>query len=176
MQFNKLLKTNYVFEIILILSFLFFSNENISDFLSTTFGRMFFILSIIVLFYHNKFLSIVLAIVFVLFMSDTYEGMTNPKKETKDLYNDFENRKKFLEKHCDKKEIKNVFIDDNGNELSLDEIKQKYPHIKFDKDVCNPCDEKCNYTFVEGMTVEEELRRSKESRGIPVSRKDKQNL
>ena len=49
--------------------------------------------------------------------------------------------KDFRKKHCQAKDgsDEEIFVDANGNEMSLDEIKKKYPNLKFDGDDCNPC-------------------------------------
>ena len=82
--------------------------------------------------------------------------------------------KDFREKNCKAKDgsDEKIFVDANGNEMNLDEIKKKYPNLKFDGDDCNPCSEDCSFSISDGeeqITVEEGMR-PKDSSEMFVSR------
>ena len=62
---------------------------------------------------------------------------------------------------CKSKNGKKIFIDNDGKELTLSEISDKYPYIDFENDACNPCDEKCSFTLNDRISDEEVLRRPK---------------
>jgi hypothetical protein len=65
-----------------------------------------------------------------------------------------------------------IFVDGKGNEMSLEEVQQKYPSIKFNNDLCNPCDESCSFQItgtLEQLSVQDTLR-PKNSKEIAVKK------
>ena len=120
----------------------------------------------------SPIVSAIFAIVFVVLISDITEGMSN----NSDTNNSAKTSDKFRKKHCKKKGIKTNFVDSNGNVVSIDEMKNKFPNIIFNGSQCNPCEESCDFTVVERMNVEESIRRKKEGRGAQITRADRAKL
>ena len=125
----------------------------------------------------SPIVSAIFAIVFVVLISDITEGMANNSDtNNSDTNNSAKTSDKFRKKHCKKKGIKTNFVDSNGNVVSLDEMKNKFPNIIFNGSQCNPCEESCDFTVVERMNVEESIRRKKEGRGAQITRADRAKL
>lgn len=117
------------------------------------------------------------AIVFVMLISDITEGMSNNSATTDIATTDIANTPdKFRKKHCKKTGDKTVFVDAEGQTVSIDEMKDRFPNVSFNGSACDPCEDSCDFTVVERMSVEENIRRKKEGRGTQVTRADRANL
>jgi len=154
------------------------------NFSNTLLGRLVLITLIILTTYHSTLSGIFVALLTVYLFESIFETFENNNKdgekhdddkedkskeedketsdevEEHDTENDdkeeLSSKDKFTEKHCKKDEEGNMmFMNDDGEKLSLEEIEKKYPNIKFEKDKCNPCDVKCNFDLIE---LDEQLR------------------
>lgn len=117
------------------------------------------------------------AIVFVMLISDITEGLSNNSATTNSATTNSANTPdKFRKKHCKKTGDKTVFVDAEGQTVSIDEMKDRFPNVSFNGSACDPCEDSCDFTVVERMSVEENIRRKKEGRGTQVTRADRANL
>jgi mannitol-specific phosphotransferase system IIBC component len=89
---------------------------------------------------------------------DNNEDDASVQEGTSETFKTIEDLRK---ERCKSKNGKKIFIDNDGKELTLSEISDKYPYIDFENDVCNPCDEKCSFTLNDRISDEEVLRRPK---------------
>jgi hypothetical protein len=69
----------------------------------------------------------------------------------------------FRKNHCRTKpgSSSQIFVDEKGKEMKIDDIKKKFPLNFTNGETCNPCDESCSYTItdsVEQIHNEENLR------------------
>jgi len=136
---------------------------------------------------HSTVTGLLLALVLIMLTEYNYEGFEDNDTESTEVDIDTTETasedteadssdavKDFRKKHCQAKDgsDEEIFVDENGNEMSLDEIKQKYPNLKFDGDDCNPCSMECSFSISDGeeqITIEEGLR-SKNSKEMFVNR------
>jgi membrane protein implicated in regulation of membrane protease activity len=170
--------------ILLIISFLLITRPNILVNFSNTFiGKLLLIIILVVTTLHSTISGIFVAILIVVLSETLYEGMENKEEENKEenkkeqtLDEEKEQFDKITDmrtKHCKTDKDKVIFVDSKGNELSLEEVQQKYPSIKFNNDLCNPCDESCSFQItgaLEQLTVQDTLR-PKNSKEIAVNNK-----
>ena len=104
-----------------------------------------------------------LGVAFVVIASDVTEGMKSSRKTTQSPDSDSDSDKSITDlrqSHCKSKDGQTLFVDDQGNAMTLQEIQQKYPNIDFSGDACNPCDDACAFTVTETtdqITVETAL-------------------
>jgi hypothetical protein len=166
--------------ILLVVSFLLFTRPNVLVNFSNTFiGKLLLILILVVTTLQSTVSGIFVAILIIVLSETVYEGMEN-KEETVDDVKDeveqeqeqFEKIKDMRTKHCKTDKEKVIFVDAKGNELSLEEIQQKYPSINFSKDLCNPCDESCSFRItgtLEQLSTQDALR-PKNSKQIKVEK------
>jgi len=89
---------------------------------------------------------------------DNNEDDASVQEGTSETFKTIEDLRK---ERCKSKNGKKIFIDNDGKELTLSEISDKYPYIDFENDACNPCDEKCSFTLNDRISDEEVLRRPK---------------
>jgi len=98
--------------------------------------------------------------------SDTItQPMNGNKLDKKPTYDEIVS--KFKTDHC-----KNGKLMLNDTEVSSELIGTSFPDLKFKGDMCNPCDDDCEFEIVssnEKLTVEENLR-AKDSNTEPVDR------
>jgi hypothetical protein len=166
--------------ILLIISFLLITRPNILVNFSNTFiGKLLLIIILVVTTLHSTISGIFVAILIVVLSETLYEGMENKEEENKKEQTLDEEKEQFDKitdmrtKHCKTDKDKVIFVDSKGNELSLEEVQQKYPSIKFNNDLCNPCDESCSFQItgaLEQLTVQDTLR-PKNSKEIAVNNK-----
>jgi len=100
-----------------------------------------------------------LGVAFVVIASDVTEGMKSSRKTTQSPDSDT-SIADLRQSHCKSKDGQTLFVDDQGNAMTLQEIQQKYPNIDFSGDACNPCDDACAFTVTETtdqLTVETAL-------------------
>ena len=93
-----------------------------------------------------------LGVAFVVIASDVTEGMKSSRKTTQSPDSDSVSDKNIADlrqSHCKSKDGQTLFVDDQGNTMTLQEIQQKYPNIDFSGDACNPCDDACAFTVTE---------------------------
>ena len=162
--------------VMLIVAFFLFTKPNVLvKFVNSTLGR--FVLVAIMLFalLHSTLSGVFVAILFVLLSEEVIEGMNheNTEEAAKERYGEYEKILKLKTENC-----KNGKFIIGEKEYSLEEIKKRYPNIKFSDGDCNPCDSDCAYSCdgpcletttsgVEQLTVMERLK-SELARGIAV--------
>ena len=126
----------------------------------------------------------IFAILFVALMSENVEGLggrptttrsSNVSKSREDSHDD-STPENFKKNHCKKVDGETKFVDAEGKAVSLKDMKDMFPNVSFNGDVCDPCENSCDFTVVERMTVEEDIRRKKEGRGAAVTRADRAKL
>ena len=151
-----------------IVAFLLLTRPNVLvNFSNTFFGKLILISVLVVTTLHSTLSGIFIGLLIVMLSENVYEGMENQKNSEEQ--NSEQSVKEFRDKHCSERQ---TFVDSKGNELSLEEIKQKYPSIKFDNDTCNPCDNSCNFQITdssEQLNVQHTLR-AKNSKEINVKK------
>ena len=74
----------------------------------------------------------------------------------------------FKKNHCRNKagSSSQIFVDEKGKEMKIDDIKKKFPINFTNGESCNPCDDSCSYTItdsVEQLHNEENLRPKRSS-------------
>lgn len=177
---------NYIdLTILLVVSFLLFTRPTVLVNFSNTFiGKLILILILVATTLQSTISGIFVAILIIVLSETVYEGMENKdvidvidvkdvKDEVEKEQEQFEKIKDMRTKHCKTDKEKVIFVDAKGNELSLEEIKQKYPAINFNKDLCNPCDEACSFEItgtLEQLSTQDALR-PKNSKQITVEKK-----
>jgi hypothetical protein len=175
------MKTSSELIVLVVITFLLYTRPLVLVNFSNTFvGKAILLFLIVSAALHSTVSGLLLALVLVMLTEYNYEGFENKDDDSAEVDN--ENTevdssdvvKDFRKKHCKAKDgsDEEVFVDANGNEMNLDEIKKKYPNLKFDKDSCNPCSEDCSFSIsesVEQITTDESLR-SKDSKEFLVSR------
>lgn len=165
--------------ILLVVYFLLFTRPTVLVKFSNTFiGKLLLILILVATTLQSTISGIFVAILIIVLSESVYEGMEN--KEDTDIKDEvdkeqeqFEKIKDMRTKHCKTDKEKVIFVDAKGNELSLEEIQQKYPSIAFNKDLCNPCDEACGFQItgsLEQLSTQDALR-PKNSKQITVEKK-----
>tara|TARA_B100000902_G_C27265115_1_gene893073 strand:- start:686 stop:1267 length:582 start_codon:yes stop_codon:yes gene_type:complete len=155
------------------------------DMANTLLGRLVLLLAVVGAAMQSTLTGVLVAMLFIVLSETVFEGMENKtdaakkdsenvEKKSEKLEKDDAYLLKFRKRHCIEKNGKLLFVDNNKNVVSLDQIKKMYPNIKFDDAACsNPCDEKCDLvitSYDEQMTTEEQLR-PKESSSKKVKRK-----
>ena len=162
--------------VMLVVAFLLFTKPNVLvNFVNSTIGRFVLVGAMLFALLHSTLSGVFVAILFVLLSEEVFEGMDNEKAEdaAKERYGEFSKILKLKTEHC-----KNGKFIVGEKEYTLEEIKQRYPNIKFTNSECNPCDEDCAYSCdgpclgattsaVEQLTVMEGFK-SQCSRGIAV--------
>jgi len=122
MFYSRVICNNYIIHIVSVcLAIILLTNNSkyLSNFISTTFGKLISILVIYTLsLVFSPLNGALFAIVFICFVSDynvqpdTYINIEQP--------------------HNDDVIKNNIFVDFEGNAISLDEIKNRYPNLNFD--------------------------------------------
>jgi len=156
-----------------------------AEFVSTIAGKA---VSVAVIYFASvaasPIIGAIFAIVFVVLMSENVEGLggraatTKVTKARSDLEgtHDDSTPAKFKKNHCKKVNGEMEFVDAEGNAVPLKDMKDRFPNVSFNGPVCDPCENSCEFTVVERMTVEEDIRRKKEGRGAAVTRADRAKL
>ena len=155
------------------------------DMANTLVGRLVLLLAVVGAAMQSTLTGVLVAMLFIVLSETVFEGMENQasskdsediKKKSDKLEKDDAYLLKFRKRHCVEKNGKLLFVDNNKNVVSLDQIKKMYPNIKFDDAACsNPCDEKCDLvitSYDEQMTTEEQLRPKKSSSEKVERKKD----
>lgn len=181
--------------ILLVISFLLFTRPTVLVKFSNTFiGKLVLLVILVVATLQSTISGLFIAILIIVFSETVYEGMENnedgskqdekqeeteedtgEETEKQDLDKEkeqFERIKEMRTKHCKTNKDKMIFVDGKGNEMSLEEVQQKYPSIKFNNDLCNPCDESCSFQItgtLEQLSVQDTLR-PKNSKEIAVKK------
>ena len=162
--------------VMLVVAFLLITKPNVLvNFVNSTIGRFVLVGTMLFALLHSTLSGVFVAILFVLLSEEVFEGMENEKAEeaAKERYEEYASILKLKTETC-----KNGKFIVGEKEYSLEEIKQRYPNIKFTNSPCNPCDENCAYSCdgpclgattsaVEQMTVIDKMR-SISSRGTAV--------
>lgn len=124
MFYSRVICNNYIIHIVSVcLAIILLTNNSKypSNFISTTFGKLISILVIYTLsVVFSPLTGALFAIVFIFIVSD-YNVQT-------DTYNNITN----IEQHHDEVIKNNIYVDFEGNAISLDEIKNRYPNLNFD--------------------------------------------
>ena len=155
------------------------------DMANTLVGRLVLLLAVVGAAMQSTLTGVLVAMLFIVLSETVFEGMETQakskdsgdiKKKADKLEKDDAYLLKFRKRHCIEKNGKLLFVDNNKNVVSLDQIKKMYPNIKFDDAACsNPCDEKCDLvitSYDEQMTTEEQLRPKKSSSEKVERKKD----
>lgn len=124
MFYSHVICDNYFIHIVSVcLAIILLDNNSkyLNNFISTTFGKLISILVIYTLsLLFSPLTGSLFAIVFIFIVSD-YNIQT-------DTYNNITT----IEQHDDEVIKNNIFVDFEGNAISLDEIKNRYPNLNFD--------------------------------------------
>jgi hypothetical protein len=182
------MKTSSELIVLVVITFLLYTRPLVLVNFSNSFvGKAVLLFLIISAALHSTVSGLLLALVLVMLTEYNYEGFEGKDDsdavagtdadEDSDSDEDADGTdavRNFRKKNCKAQDgsDKQVFVDANGNEMDLDEIKQKYPNLKFDGDDCNPCSEDCSFSISDGeeqITTDEALR-PKDSSTIPASR------
>ena len=175
------MKTSSELIVLVVITFLLYTRPLVLLNFSNSFvGKAILLFIVVSAALHSTVSGLLLALVLVMLTEYRYEGFES--KDSEDTEDDSEDTeddsssaiKDFREKNCKAKDgsDEKIFVDANGNEMNLDEIKKKYPNLKFDGDDCNPCSEDCSFSISDGeeqITVEEGMR-PKDSSEMFVSR------
>ena len=170
----------------LVVGFLLLTRPSVLvDMANTLVGRLVLLLAVVGAAMQSTLTGVLVAMLFIVLSETVFEGMENQasskdsediKKKSDKLEKDDAYLLKFRKRHCVEKNGKLLFVDNNKNVVSLDQIKKMYPNIKFDDAACsNPCDEKCDLvitSYDEQMTTEEQLRPKKSSSEKVERKKD----
>jgi hypothetical protein len=83
------------------------------------------------------------------------------------IFSNIPSNSNFRKNHCKSKDSssRQIFVDENGKEMNIENIKKKYL-LNFKNDIdCNPCDESCTYTISDSVEQihNEEILRPKQS-------------
>ena len=130
--------------VMLVVAFLLMTKPNVLvNFVNSTLGRLTLVGAMLFALLHSTLSGVFVAILFVLLSEEVFEGMDNQKAEeaAKERYDEYESILKLKTETC-----KNGKFIVGEKEYSLEEIKQRYPNIKFTNSPCNPCDENCAYS------------------------------
>lgn len=180
----KCLLTIYVMKqhvdilVMLVAAFLMLTKPQVLvDLAQTTLGKLALLLAVVGAALHSTMSGLLVAAVFIYLSESVFEGMSSsaatPVEKAQKLQEDYDKILELRKEHCKKINGEVLFTDANGNVLTLDEIKKKYPHLSFDDKTCtNPCDDGCSIQITEGMeqlTTEESLR-PKQSRQHATAR------
>lgn len=126
----------------------------------TVYGRFLILATVVVLsVIISPLAGAAIAIIFVTLNNDS-EGF-----ESSSTSQESKNIDSFKDQHCQERNGETVFVDDQGNEETLEDMKKKYPHVKFDNGECNPCDKSCVFSIeqTDKLTVEASLRKRDET-------------
>jgi hypothetical protein len=140
------------------------------NFSNTLLGKALLIFIVVAASLQSTVSGILVALAIVVLAEMNYEGMesggdsTVAETSSKKAYSQFDDIEKLRKKHC--KDGKNnkqpaLFVDSEGKEVPLDEIKKKFPYITFKDDPCNPCDKQCQFSMTEAeeqLVTDEALR------------------
>jgi hypothetical protein len=175
------MKTSSELIVLVVITFLLYTRPLVLVNFSNSFvGKAVLLFLVISAALHSTVSGLLLALVLVMLMEYNYEGFEDKDggaTETDSESDDEDGHdavKDFRKKNCKDQDgsDKKVFVDEKGNEMDLDEIKKKYPNLKFDDGDCNPCSAECSFSISdseEQITTDESLR-PKDSSTIPVSR------
>jgi len=171
------MKTSSELIVLVVITFLLYTRPLVLLNFSNSFvGKAILLFLVVSAALHSTVCGLLLALVLVMITEYRYEGFENKDSEdteadSEDAEADSEDTEAdssdavtdFRKKNCKAKDgsDEEIFVDANGNEMNLDEIKKKYPNLKFDGDDCNPCSEDCSFSISDGeeqITVEEGLR------------------
>lgn len=169
--------------VMLVVAFLLITKPNVLvKFVKSTMGRLVLVCAMLFALLHSTLSGVFVAILFVLLSEEVFEGMENEKSEeaAKKRYGKYESILKLKTETC-----KNGKFIVGEKEYSLEEIKQRYPNIKFTNSTCNPCDEDCAYSCdgpclggttssVEQLTVLDKIK-SEHARGVDVPQRGGNN-
>ena len=113
----------------------------------TPLGKLLFILTIVFFTMSYKLLSFLTLILFIIINQPSREGMSNKQVDSN------ESRTQFRKSNC-----KNKILTKNGKPVTKKNVEQKFPNMKFENGVCNPCNVDCKFTITtsnEQMTQED---------------------
>lgn len=134
-------------------------------------GKLILIILIIIAAHFHVLAGILLLLVVISMKQTLIEGMENNDNKGDDVaHNNNEVSSKVSNDNKDdsssvsifkKNNCKNGVLMKDGNKVTNGLIKTSFPNLKFTKDVCNPCDDDCEFEIVssaEQLTNEENLR------------------
>ena len=131
--------------VMLIVAFLLFTKPNVLvKFANSIPGRFVLIGAMLFALLHSTLSGVFVAILFVLLSEEMVEGFDQQQIEeaSKNMDAQYKAHLEVIENNCTGEPGKahTTFVDSDGNVLSLDEIKSKYPfHFTYDGETCNPC-------------------------------------
>ena len=175
------MKTSSELIVLVVITFLLYTRPLVLVNFSNSFvGKAILLFLVVSAALHSTVSGLLLALVLVMLTEYRYEGFEG--KDSDDTEADSDDTEAdsssamndFRKKNCKAKDgsDEEIFVDANGNEMNLDEIKKKYPNLKFENGDCNPCSADCSFSISEGeeqITTDESMR-PKDSNEIPVSR------
>lgn len=160
--------------VMLVVAFLLFTKPKVLvKFANSIIGRLVLIGTMLFALLHSTLCGIFVAILFVMLSEEVVEGMDNADIENKanKTYDSFHALIKMQKEQCKEKDGKQVLLDGEGNEVSLEEFQKKFPHVKFPNGNCNPCDDNCIVDITSGfelMKTDENMRRGESSKRVDV--------
>jgi hypothetical protein len=173
------MKHNTDLILLVVITFLLYTRPAVLvNFSNSLIGKAILLFIVVAASLHSTVNGLLLAMSLIILTEYSYEGFDNKDVAGADADADADadasdkNINDFRQKNCKSKDGKKVFVDSNGNEMDIDEIKKKYPHLKFNDGDCNPCDEECSFSIsdaAEQITTDEALR-PKDSSTMNVSR------
>ena len=131
--------------IVVVFAILLLEPNILKSFSNTIYGRVIFALAITGATLYKTYLGLLLVLVLVTLNSvNNVEGMTN--KDVDD----------FRSTNC-----KNNELYKGDEKVSISQVANMFPNVKFSGDKCNPCDSNCQFsisTTTEQLTVEENIK------------------
>ena len=175
------MKTSSELIVLVVITFLLYTRPLVLLNFSNSFvGKAILLFLVVSAALHSTVSGLLLALVLVMLTEYRYEGFEG--KDSDDTEADSDDTEAdsssamndFRKKNCKAKDgsDEEIFVDANGNEMNLDEIKKKYPNLKFENGDCNPCSADCSFSISdseEQITTDDALR-PKDSSTIPASR------
>lgn len=165
--------------IMLIAAFLMLTKPKVLvDLAQSGIGRVVLLLAVISAALHSTISGLLVAALFVFLSESVFEGMENnsAEKDANHVNYSYQQILELRKEHCKKKNGETLFTNSKGEVMTLEEIKDKYPHFSFEEKSCtNPCDEGCVVTVTEGieqLNVEENLRPKQSSQHATEREKD----
>lgn len=160
--------------VMLVIAFLLFTKPTILvNFANSIIGRIVLVGTMLFALLHSTLCGVFIAILFVMLSEEVIEGMDNADIKTKadKKYDSFHDLIKVQKEQCKEIDGKQVLLDGEGNEVSLEEFQKKFPNVKFPNGACNPCDANCIVDMTSGfelMGTDEKMRRGESSKRVDV--------
>jgi hypothetical protein len=133
--------------VLILVSLITIQPSCLKEFSITPLGKLLFILTIVFFTMSHKLIAFLTLILFIMLNQSSREGMSNKHIDTD------KNRNQFRKTHCTGK-----VVTKNGKPVTKKNVEKEFPNMKFENDVCNPCNVDCKFTITtsnEQMTQED---------------------